>query len=131
MSQQPAPSLTELTSGGITALVRPGDAANAIVFLHGIGSRAASFAPLFERWQQGLMLLAWNAPGYAGSQPLPEDWPSALDYAERLNSLLEQQNLVSIDLVGHSLGCLIAGAFARRYPAKVRKLALLSPLQLW
>ena len=119
--------LRAIDARGISALVRDGDCQRTVVCLHGIGSNAASFAPLMAVWPQGPMLLAWTAPGYGASIALQKEWPVADDYALALASSLDAQELPNVDLVAHSLGCLIGCAFARRFPGRVRRLALLSP----
>lgn len=111
--------------GDVSCLERSGDGA-VIVFLHGIGSNASSFEPLFAKWPVGLKLLAWNAPGYGGSAPLVEPWPLAGDYSDKLAGFMDGCGHASAHLVGHSLGTLIAANFARRYPDRVQSLTLAS-----
>ncbi|MGP1357019.1 alpha/beta fold hydrolase [Roseicyclus sp.] len=111
------------STGDLTFIARPGPGAP-VVFLHGIGSNAASFAPLFDALPAGLGLLAWNAPGYAGSAPLADPWPVAADYAQALARLLDDLGHGAVHLVGHSLGTLIACAFARLHPERLRGLTL-------
>jgi pimeloyl-ACP methyl ester carboxylesterase len=111
------------TRGGICYAERAG-AGPAIVFLHGIGSNAGSFAQVFERVAQPYRLIAWNAPGYGGSAALVEDWPSAADYARALEIFLDDLGIASCILVGHSLGTLIAAAFAQTNPERVSHLVL-------
>lgn len=98
----------------------------AIVLLHGIGSAARSWeqqiAALSPRWR----VIAWNAPGYPPSAPLPMEGPSASDYADRLALTLDHIGVQKCHLVGHSLGCLIAGRFARLHPHRVTTLTLAS-----
>lgn len=103
-------------------------AAIPVLFLHGIGSRASSFAPLFAAYPEGPQLLAWDAPGYGKSTPFDSEWPLADDFARRLAGVLEERDMpATLDLVGHSLGCLMAAAFTRANPQRVRKLVLMSP----
>lgn len=109
--------------GDLSYLVRGGDGP-VIVFLHGIGSNASSFEPLFEALPDGPALLAWNAPGYGASAPLAKPWPLAGDYADRLAGLLDKLGHASLHLVGHSLGTLIAASFAHRFPDRVQSLTL-------
>ncbi|GAB5446338.1 alpha/beta fold hydrolase [Gymnodinialimonas sp.] len=111
------------SSGEISYLARPGPGP-VVVFLHGIGSNAASFEPLFKILPGDWNLLAWNAPGYGGSKPLDKDWPLAADYAVVLARFLDRQTHGAVHLVGHSLGTLIAAAFARQHPDRLHSLTL-------
>ena len=95
--------------------------------LHGIGSNAASFDAVSRHLPASWRLLAWNAPGYEQSAPLQMDWPVAADYADALMSLVEALELPPFMLIGHSLGALIAAAFAVGYPYRVRRLVLAAP----
>ena len=113
------------TKGGISYLARPGDGPT-VVFLHGIGSNAGSFRPVFERLPPQANLIAWNAPGYLSSDPVDDPWPVPKTYAEALCRFLDELKLPKIHLVGHSLGTLIAGTFARSYPDRLGGLVLVS-----
>lgn len=111
--------------GDLSYLERSGDGP-VVVFLHGIGSNASSFGPLFGRLPVGPTLLAWNAPGYGASALLAEPWPLAGDYADKLAGFMDMLGHASAHIVGHSLGTLIAANFARRYPDRVQSLTLAS-----
>jgi pimeloyl-ACP methyl ester carboxylesterase len=101
----------------------------AIVLLHGIGSGAASWLHCALRLAQGARVVAWNAPGYGDSTPLALAAPEAGDYAARLHGLLEALGLRDVLLVGHSLGALMAAAYAALPESRARGLLLLSPAQ--
>jgi pimeloyl-ACP methyl ester carboxylesterase len=111
------------STGEVSYLARPGSGP-VVVFLHGIGSNATSFAPLFDRLPGDLNLVAWNAPGYLSSAPLAAHWPVADDYAGALERFLVALGHRRVHLVGHSLGTLIATAFARRAPKRLESLTL-------
>jgi pimeloyl-ACP methyl ester carboxylesterase len=111
---------------GLVWLERPGRGAT-LVLLHGIGSNAGSFAPLLPHLPADLRVIAWNAPGYGGSEPLPQDWPLAQDYAARLQGLADRLELARFALLGHSLGALMAAAFAASRRDRVTRLTLASP----
>jgi pimeloyl-ACP methyl ester carboxylesterase len=116
--------IAELKGGALSFLDEGAGAA--IVLLHGIGSAARSWGAQVETLSKRWRVIAWNAPGYPPSAPLPHDWPSANDYALRLASLLDFLDVRSCHLVGHSLGCLIAARFALLNPSSVLSLTLAS-----
>lgn len=99
------------------------------VFLHGISSGCDSWSNQIASLSGSLSILAWNAPGYGKSGQIEQAVPTALDYSKRLLALLESKNIDRINIVGHSLGALIAAGFAFAYPDRVNRLVLVNPAQ--
>lgn len=100
----------------------------ALTLLHGISSGAASWHKQFAG-VAGYRLLAWDMPGY-GDSPLPAvEKPLAADYADALAVMLERAQVQQTVLLGHSLGALVASAFAAKYPQRVKRLVLADPAQ--
>ncbi len=101
-----------------------------LVLLHGIGSGSGSWVRQLEAFGSTHHVLAWDAPGYGESQPLPMAQPRAQDYAQRMWAWLDALGaLQPVTLVGHSLGALMAAAAAGLQPLRVARLVLLSPAQ--
>lgn len=98
-----------------------------VVLLHGIGSQSGSWVPQLEALAPRFRVIAWDAPGYGESDPLDGSAPAAADYAVALAGLLDSLSIERAMLVGSSLGALMAGAFAARWPARVAGLVLLNP----
>jgi pimeloyl-ACP methyl ester carboxylesterase len=98
-----------------------------LVLLHGIGSGAASWLQQFEVLGATRQVLAWDAPGYGVSTPVAPASPNASDYAAVLCNWLDALRIERCMLVGHSLGAIIAGAFAAANPRRVAGLLLISP----
>jgi len=101
-----------------------------VVLLHGIGSGAASWVQQLEALGNpgnARAVYAWDAPGYGVSTPVSPASPQAGDYVEALAAWLDALGLKRIVLVGHSLGAIIAGAFAQAHPSRVAGLLLISP----
>jgi pimeloyl-ACP methyl ester carboxylesterase len=98
-----------------------------LVLLHGIGSGAASWVQQFEVLGTNRRVLAWDAPGYGASTPVSAESPVASDYASVLQQWLDVLGIERCVLVGHSLGAIIAGAFAAAHSQRVTGLLLLSP----
>lgn len=127
------PSQEAVTAHGIVGYRRHGveqgakSAAVPVVLLHGIGSGAASWAHQLHVIGTGRAVYAWDAPGYGVSTPVAAGEPVPGDYAQRLAGWLDALDIRRCVLVGHSLGAIIASAFAGRWPERVAGLMLLSP----
>lgn len=96
-----------------------------VVLLHGISSGSASWLEVALRLSEQTKVLAWDAPGYGESTPLAAASPTDADYASRLRELLLALGLTDALLVGHSLGALMAMAYAREWGAP--GMVLISP----
>lgn len=127
------PSRGIALGGGVEVAVRECGAGTGLplVCLHGIGSGAASWLGMALLLSQRARVLAWDAPGYGASTPLPMQAPRAADYAARLHALLDALGIGRCVLVGHSLGALMAAAAARDAArgGRFAALILLSPAQ--
>ena len=126
MMTDPDTAVQGARAAGISYLRRSGNGA-ALILLHGIGSNAESWAPLMAALDPTVDAIAWDAPGYGGSDPLTDAAPTPTQYAVALAEFLDALKLDRVGLVGHSLGCLFAVRFAVAYPNRVATLALLSP----
>ncbi|KVZ05758.1 alpha/beta fold hydrolase [Burkholderia ubonensis] len=98
-----------------------------VVLLHGIGSGAASWVRQLDALGASRRVFAWDAPGYGASTPVHGASPAAADYAASLAAWLDALGIDRCVLVGHSLGAIIAGGFARVMPERVAGLLLISP----
>lgn len=93
-----------------------------LTLLHGISSGAASWHK--QMALLGYRVLAWDMPGYGESPMLATARADAGAYADALARMLDRAGVQKTVLVGHSLGALVAAAFAARYPQRVRYLVL-------
>ncbi len=116
-----------LVVAGIHFLVRPGDARQTIILLHGIGGHASGFAEVMRHWPVGPRILAWDCPGYGLSRPVAVERPSPEDFAYALATALDELDISSISIMGQSLGAIFAGAFASLFPDRVRSIVLMCP----
>jgi pimeloyl-ACP methyl ester carboxylesterase len=99
----------------------------AMVLLHGIGSGSLSWAAQLAAFAGSHRVVAWDAPGYGESAALPQAKPLAVDYAQALSDFLSRLHIDELVLVGHSLGALVAAAWAARPSARLQALVLASP----
>ena len=88
-----------------------------LALLHGIGGAAHLWAPV-----HGRRTLAWNQPGY-GRTALPDPLTFAA-LADALARDLDAAGVERADLVGHSMGGMIALEFALAHPERVERLVL-------
>ena len=122
------PSRRVDVDGRIQAYREAGDgAAPLMILLHGIGSGSASWGYLMDHFKDRYRLIAWDAPGYNISTPLPEDKPGASGYARALGKFLDMMDVRPAVMIGHSLGAMIAGAYAAEVNPDVPVLILGDP----
>lgn len=96
-----------------------------VVLLHGVGMQSAAWAPQVEALSANNAVYALDLPGHGGSAPI--DSASRLpDFLDWLLAALDALNLDRVNLVGHSMGALIAGGFAVCRPNRVKRVALLN-----
>lgn len=114
---------------GVIEYRAAGDARHpAVLMLHGLGSSSAGYRAQFAGLSREFHLIAWNAPGFGGSSPIPGPDAGIDGYAEALAAFLRALRMERLSaLVGSSWGSVVAPAFARRYPALVGSLVLSAP----
>jgi len=93
----------------------------AMVFLHGLAGNARSWQRQFDEFANSHRVIAWDAPGFGGSDCVAADVET---FAHTLKALLDHLALDQVLLTGHSMGGIVAGRFAGLYPEQVKALAL-------
>lgn len=116
------------SQSGIEYLEKMGDG-DVFVLLHGISSGAYSWIKQLQDPRIKQRIIAWNAPGYGQSQPFEMVETSGSDYSAKLLEFVDELGLKTFTLVGHSLGAMMASAFAADYPERVSRLVLICPAQ--
>jgi pimeloyl-ACP methyl ester carboxylesterase len=93
-----------------------------VVLLHGIGGGAETFAPQLDGLSDAFDVVSWNMPGYGG-RPLagPMTFPGL---ADALEELLDVLGAARADIVGHSIGGMVAQELVHTRPQRVRSLVL-------
>ena len=97
-----------------------------LVLLHGLGGTTSNWALLAPRLALRRRVVLVDLPGHGRSDPLPAA-PGIGAYADRVGILADRLGLVPADVVGHSLGGLVALRLASRRPEVVRSLVLAAP----
>ena len=94
-----------------------------VLCLHGIGGDHTSFADQLAQLGER-RVIAWNMPGYGGSDPMVQMGFAALSSA--VIALLDELGIEDVHLVGQSIGGMIAQEVAIRVPTRVASLALIA-----
>jgi pimeloyl-ACP methyl ester carboxylesterase len=93
-----------------------------LLLVHGYGGAAWNFselAPLLE----GRRLVIPDLPGHGASSPLPAA-PTLAGFADVLEAVCEAEGHAQVDVLGHSLGGVVALRLAERHPERVQRLIL-------
>jgi pimeloyl-ACP methyl ester carboxylesterase len=92
-----------------------------ILFLHGFNGNSKSWAYQFDYFKNKRSIIAIDAPGFGQSDPADLDM---LSIAHIVYNLLRSINIVRCDLVGHSMGGMLAQIMASQYNSLINKVIL-------
>lgn len=105
---------------------------NIILCLHGWLDNAGSFLPLIPFFQKNLpdhYIVAIDWPGHGNSTHKSLDAHyHFIDWVYDLLQLIEINQWKNINIVAHSMGGMVASAFAAAFPEKVKSLTLLDSI---
>lgn len=122
----------DLPAGRLSALTVGNDDAPIILALHGWLDNAASFTPIANYWADYFpnhRLIAVDLPGHGHSFHRGEDaYYHFVDWLDVILELFELNKWQKIDVIGHSMGGMIASAFAAAFPERVNHLALIESI---
>jgi pimeloyl-ACP methyl ester carboxylesterase len=97
----------------------------AVFLIHGIGARRTGFAKIAEQLKTQFTCISYDLRGH-GESPLPEGRFGLDDLVDDLEELRAKLGIEVAHFAGHSLGGMIAPAYARRFPGRVLSIGLLS-----
>ena len=104
----------------------PGD--DIVLCLHGWLDNAASFVPLMP-YLPGKQVIAIDWPGHGLSTHRSSDaYYHFIDWVYDLLQLFDVNHWGAVDIVAHSMGGMIASAFAATFPEKVKSLTLIDSI---
>ncbi len=112
--------------GGVTLAVTRVGEGPALILLHGIGSSGQSWLPVQDELARAFQLVIPDLRGH-GASDKPASGYLIEDYVRDLGGLLDALALERFAIVGHSLGALIALAWATRNPSRAQALVLEDP----
>ncbi|WP_187430340.1 (E)-2-((N-methylformamido)methylene)succinate hydrolase [Roseobacter fucihabitans] len=114
-----------LSDSGQKITFRAHGAGAPLVLIHGVGMQSAAWTPQIDHFADRYHVIALDLPGHGGSDPLAAD-SQLPDYIDWCKAAIEAVGLGAVNLIGHSMGALIAGGVAAMYPALVLRVALLN-----
>lgn len=112
----------------VTISVKIKGTGNPVVFLHGAGG--LTWNPFLEALSNRYKVYAPHLPGTAkssGIENIRDMWDLILCYYD----LFEKLDLQSADVIGHSLGGMIASELAATDQSRINRLIVIGPAGLW
>jgi len=97
----------------------------AVVLIHGYTDNARDWVPVIPYLSARDRLIVVDIRGH-GRSSKPECCYARVDFAYDIKLLLDALNVQRADIVGHSLGSIIAQTFAEYWPERTRKVVLIS-----
>lgn len=117
-------SVPRLHTARGTAYVKLGKGAP-LVLVHGVGLRLETWAPQIAHFAKSHTVIALDMPGHGQSAPLPIG-SNLRDFVGWCGDTLDDLGLGQVNLVGHSMGALIAGGVAASQPDRLARVACLN-----
>jgi pimeloyl-ACP methyl ester carboxylesterase len=117
---------TVLPDGETLAYIDTGNPSGPpVVLIHGYTDSARDWVPLLPYLSKRFRLILVDIRGH-GQSGKPECCYTRLDFAYDIKLLLDSLGIRRADIVGHSLGSIIAQTFAEFWPGKTRRVVLIS-----
>jgi len=115
-----------LPDGEVLAYIDMGNpAGRPVVLIHGYTDNARDWVPMLPYLSREFRLILVDIRGH-GRSSKPECCYSRLDFAYDIKLLLDGLGVKRADIVGHSLGSIIAQTFAEYWPAMTAHVVLIA-----
>lgn len=116
----------ELPNGEQLAYVEWGDpAGHPVILIHGFTDSARDWAPMLPYVSKRTRWILVDIRGH-GASSKPECCYTRLDFAYDVKLLLDALQIPKADVVGHSLGTIIAQTLAEYWPQRIGRVVLVS-----
>ncbi len=96
-----------------------------VVLIHGYTDNARDWVPMLPYLSKRFRLIVVDIRGH-GKSSKPECCYTRLDFAYDIKLLLDALSIRQADLIGHSLGSIIAQTFAEYWPERTNRVVLIS-----
>src|ERR1700739_1119157 len=120
-----APSLQFRTIHGHRRAFRIAGSGPALLLIHGVGDKSASWEPVHAKLAQRFTVIAPDLLGHGESDNPRADY-SLPAFANGMRDLLAVLGIDRVTVVGHSFGGGVAMQFAYQYPELVERIVLVS-----
>jgi pimeloyl-ACP methyl ester carboxylesterase len=118
--------IVTLPNGEDLAYIDRGNpAGRPVVLIHGYTDNARDWVPLIPYLSKDLRLILVDIRGH-GRSGKPECCYGRLDFAYDIKLLLDALGVAKADIVGHSLGSIIAQTFAEYWPERTARVVLIA-----
>lgn len=115
----------ELPTYGRTRIAEAGKGkAETLILMHGIGGHLEAYAKNVVALGEHYHVVAFDYVGHGLSAKKTDIDYSIADYVEQLRELMDALDIQRAHISGESLGGVVAGAFAVRYPQRIRRAVL-------
>jgi pimeloyl-ACP methyl ester carboxylesterase len=115
-----------LPNGEVLAYIDMGDpSGRPVVLIHGYTDNARDWVPMLPYLSKQFRLILVDIRGH-GRSSKPECCYTRLDFAYDIKLLLDALKVQKTDVVGHSLGSIIAQTFAEYWPDRTSRVVLIS-----
>jgi pimeloyl-ACP methyl ester carboxylesterase len=104
-----------------------GGSGEPLVLLHGFGAEKNNWVRIARHLTPHFRVVAPDLPGFGDSTRDPNARYAVSDQVVRVRALVEALDLGGVHLGGNSMGGMIAGAYAARFPDGVKSLWLVAP----
>jgi pimeloyl-ACP methyl ester carboxylesterase len=112
-------ALKYLTVDGQRIAYRDEGRGPALVFLHGLGGNSASWEPQFEAFAGNHRVVAWDMPGFGGSDLLTKQRAATRDYSTLVRKFVAALGIERAVGVGTSYGSVILTDLAQSNPGLI------------
>ena len=115
-----------LPDGEVLAYLQMGDPKGPpVVLIHGYTDSARDWVPMLPFMPKRFRLILVDIRGH-GESSKPECCYTRYDFAYDIKLLLDRLHVRKADIVGHSLGSIIAQTFAETWPRRTHRVVLIS-----